>query len=395
MSTKLDNASIKLLLSNSLFRWARMVVSIFLSIYVWKETGDMRLVALFNIVLLVAHWFGAFMTAFFVKAGHRNTMSTIAYIWNIVLYMCLIFYKNELIDHLLLLGAGIWFMAGMYYMTYSVSQFDLSHFKNRWNLEWTKKAMNIINKMFYPLLFWFLVSTYSISYAFFVGILFFVWWLILWIVKLPKRNGSLRLRKFIWMIFSNKKVFFSLLWSFFLTMSFSATIIDFLVSMLLFFETGTEIKMGASLSMISLLSIIIVYCFGKFVKYKNYNIWLVIFLCLYICALFLLLHVESHVSLLLVSSFLVAIIMLYQVIASTTTTNSIHSLEDRDQYKVEFYLVRETMFIGGWILGFLIIYFAWSLSWDGLKWVLYTMMWLASIATALYMRVNIHELDNN
>lgn len=393
MSTKLNNASIKLLLSNSLFRWARMVVSIFLSIYVWKQTWDMKLVALFNIVLLMAHWVWAFMTAFFVKAGHRNIMSAMAYIWNILLYICLILYKDSLIDNLLSLGVGIGFMAWMYYMTYSVSSFDLSHFKNRWNLEWTKKAMNIINKMFYPLLFWFLVSTYSISYAFFIGILFFMWWLILWRVKLPKRSGSLRLTKFIWMIFSNKKVFFALLWSFFLTMSFSATIIDFLLSMLLFFETWTEMKMGASLSMISFLSIIIVYCFGRFVKYKNYNTWLIILLCLYICILFLLLSVESHITLLLVSSFLVSIIMLYQVIASTITTNSIHSLEDRDQYKVEFYLVRETMFIGGWITGFLIIYFAWSLSWDWLRTVLYTMMLLASFATILYTRVNIHELD--
>ncbi len=395
MSNSINIDAAKLLASNSFLRWGRMMVSLFINIYLWQETQDIQIIALYNIFILFFHSVWYFWWSYLVKFWLRNLTNALAYLWAIISYIFCIVFLDVIVDFIYYFAAFNGICTGLYYSNHAINLFDASHFKNRWNIEWLKKSIKIINKLVYPLVFGFLISTYSITTGFILWIILFIIWMILWHVNKQYASSKMQLIKFIWLMTSHKKILISMIASFFLTISFSATIIDFLISMILFFKTGTEFKMGASLSLVSLISIVVVYCFGKFVEYKDYNKWLIVFLVSYIIILLSFLQVESYSLVVLLSSLMISLIMLYQVIASVLNSNSLHEIKDFDDYKVEFYIIREIMYISGWIVWFIIIYFVWDLSQSSLASIFYTMILLWLVATWLYMKVNIHELDNN
>jgi len=393
MSTKLNTWSIKLLVSNTFFRWARILVQIFLSIYVWKVTNDIKVIALFNIVLnsFQAIWF--FIGAFFVKAGHRNIINYIAFTLVIVLYICIALLSEYIVESIYIIWAILWTWVGLYYINYDLNQFDLSHFKNRWNLEWIKKSLKITIKIIFPIIFWFIISYYNIELAFVVAIVCLFGWMYYGRIDFQPSTGKVNIWAFLKILQKNRRLVFSLLWCLFLAFSFSATIVDTLLSIILFEKLWTEMKLWFSLSIISAISIVIVYMFWRFVQYRHYNIWFIVFTILYIISLLGFLYADSYTTVLLLSSCVLSVILLYQVMASVLNSNSLHSVENIDDYKVEFYIFRELAYTTGWTIGFGLMYFAWDLSQGSLKIIFYTMMWFSIITTSLLMRVNIHEIE--
>ena len=61
---KLDKKAKKLLFSNMLFRSGKLITSIFLNIFLWKNTHDIKIIALFNIVF---HLFYSITYTFFAR----------------------------------------------------------------------------------------------------------------------------------------------------------------------------------------------------------------------------------------------------------------------------------------------------------------------------------------
>lgn len=395
MSTKLSTPAIKLLVSNSFLRWSRVLVQIFLSVYVWEQTWDLRVIALFNIILHLFHLLGFVTAAFFVKLWYRNIVNSVAFSIAIILFWSLIFLSNYLIEYVYVVAAVIGLYVGVYYVNYDVNQFDLSHFKNRWNLEWIKKSLKISIKIFFPILYWFIISYYSFSLAFAFSLLLLLAWFYYGRIDFKPSVWKLQISRFIELLKDNKRLVFTLLGSFFLTVSFSATVVEALISLIIFDKVWWELELGVSLSVVSLISIVIVYAFWKFVDYKKYNMWLVIFNITYILLLLLFLRVlDSYNAIIVISWLVTAIILLYQVIASVLNSNSLHSIKNLDNYKVEFYIFRETAYIAWWTLWFVIVYLVWDLSYWSLQTIFYVLMWFSIITTSLLMRVNIHELDN-
>gem|GEM_PF-4587982 len=82
------------------------------------------------------------------------------------------------------------------------------------------------------------------------------------------------------------------------------------------------------------------------------------FTILYIISLLGFLYADSYTTVLLLSSCVLSVILLYQVMASVLNSNSLHSVENIDDYKVEFYIFRELAYTTGWTIGFGLMYFA-------------------------------------
>ena len=393
MSIQLSNSSIRLLISNTFLRGARILVQIFLSIYVWKQTQDLAVIAWFNVILHVFHMVGALIGAYFVKSGYRNQVNAIAFILNIIIYMICIVLWNSIIDYIYILGGCLWLCYWAYYINYNVNQFDMSHFKNRWNLEWVKKSLKIAQKMFFPLLFGFIITLYNMQVAFGLGTLLLVFGMYFWNISFAPSKGVLNIWKCISIISQNKKILFSLAGSFFMTIAFSMTLIDIIISIILFEQVGTEFQLWIALSMISLISIWLVYIFWKFTQYKDYNKWLVIFTVFYFISVFLFLYVESYIVTLIVSSCLTTVILLYQLMASVMNANSLKWWSDVDDYKIEFYLLRDGVNVWGWLIWFTVMWLVWDISPASMTILFSIMSLFAIITTWCLLKVNIHELE--
>lgn len=394
MSTKLNTWSVRLLISSTFLKWARVLVQIFLSIYVWKETNDIKIIALFNVWLHIFHMFWFFIGSFWVKAWYRNLVNYLAFSTLILLYIFISFFPQLIIDYIYFIWIFLWLGVWLYYVNYHLNQFDLSHFKNRWNLEWIKKSLKISVKIIFPIIFGFIISIYSMTWAFIFAIILLCFGMYYGRIDFQPSVWKVSLTAFIQVLKKNRRIGYSLLWSLFLTFSFSAILIDAILSVVLFERLWTDLKLWLSLSMVSAMSIIIVYIFGKFVKYKYYNAWLVVFTILYAISLLGFLYADSYTTILILSSCVLSVILLHQVMTWVLTSNSLQGVENIDDYKVEFYIFREMASITWWTIWFWLMYIAWDLSQQSLKFIFYTMMWFSIITTSLFMKVNIHELDN-
>ncbi|MFK7780033.1 MAG: MFS transporter, partial [Candidatus Gracilibacteria bacterium] len=332
MTKKLNYNSLRLLISNTLFRGGKNVFQIFLNIFLWKETGDIQIIALFNIFFFIAHYVGIILNSFFVKYGYRRIIHFLSFFGLIISYLFIIFLGEQVINNIYIVGIIFGFFNGSYYMNYNINQFDLTTFKNRGNFEGIKKSLKIISKMFYPALFGTIISFYNINIAFVVGIFLFISAYFVGDVKFDYSKGKTKYVKFFKILKDNKKIVFSILGTFFFTLAFSIPLIELIIPILIYNEVGTELKLGFSLSFLSVISIAIMYLFGKMIDYKHYNNSLIVLTILYIFALLGLVLLDNYSILLGLSGLIIALISLYGICTSVITNNSLHSIKNFNEY---------------------------------------------------------------
>lgn len=394
MTKKINYNSFRSLVSNGIFRWAKNVFSIFLNVYLWKETNNLQLLALFNIVFIVWHIFWFFVSSFFVKLWYRYILNIISFFWLIMSYLLVIILWENFINNVYIVWFIFWIFNGSYYINCLITQFDLTTFKNRWNFEWIKKTINTISQIIFPWLIWFIIWIYSIKIAFFVWILFFIISFIFWNIKFNYSKWKTNYIEFFIKILYNKKLLYSLVWSFFYTLAFSSPLLDILIPLLIYNELKTEIKLWFSLSFLSFFSIIIIYLFWRIIDYKYYNKSLIIFCLLYIISLFWLIIFQNYPSLLFFSSMVISITSLYWISTLVITNNSLHSLKNYDDYKVEFTVMKEIAYSIWWVISFLLIYFSIDLWENSIKFILYSIMVFSVFSTLFLIKINIHEIQD-
>ena len=393
MTKNIWNTSIQLLISNAFYRSARLMFNIFLNVYIWKETENMQIIALFNIYFLLFHLLGFWGFSFFVKQGYRKIIHTLSLFLSALTYLWLILLWEMVTSWIYIMSALMGICNGMYYINYNTTQFDLTTFKNRGNFEWLKKALRTTTKIIFPSIFWAIISWYDINMAFMMSIiLFMVAWYI-WNIDFPQRSSPTKYRSFFSIAMNNKKIYFTLIWSLLATFSASMILVELIVSLLILQEVWTEIKLWFSVSIISLLSIIIMYIFGRWVDYKHYNISLLGLTGLYIISLLWIILVPSYGWLLVFSSLCTGVMHLHAIVISVINNNVLHDIADFKEYVVEWQCVKEFAYIIGWILSFIVMYMLWWIWPQGLQFVFYIMILFAGITALFYIRVNIHEIQ--
>ncbi len=145
-----DSRTKKLLISNILFRSATLVSQIFLNIFLFKNTNDITLVALFNIVLMSTQLLSFTFFARIVKFGYRNVTHIVSLFWLSFVYFNLVILWERIIDYYLLLAIGIWLSSWMYWIGYNNNEFDLTNKSNRWNFQWLKKSLKTLSAIIIP-----------------------------------------------------------------------------------------------------------------------------------------------------------------------------------------------------------------------------------------------------
>lgn len=388
----LANESKRLLFANVLYRWARGVFMVFVNIHLWKETGDLQLLAWFNITLVLGQIIWFVWVAKIVKAWFRKMLDRIVFLWTIILYAVMIFIDWAIIDHIYLISTAMWFLVWMYYANYNINQFELTNFWNRGNFEGTKKALKVAGKILFPALIWLIVWFYDIERALYFWIFLLTVSFFIWDVNLTPQVWKTKFRKFIKKVYREKKIMYALLASFFFTIAFSTPLLEILLPLLIYAETQSDIQLWFSLSGLSIWSIALMYIFWKFINYNHYATSLKIFCWCFIISVLGLLFTTQYSLILAFSALITASLTLYSIPYAVITTNSLHSIKNYQNYTVEFNTLKEIAQVCGWVVSFTTMYLATDLTKQGIGVIFFTMIVMSVITTIFLINVKMSKI---
>jgi YQGE family putative transporter len=389
-----DNRTKKLLISNILFKSGTLVSQIFLNIFLFKNTNDISLVALFNIILLSFQLLSFTFFARIVKFWHRNLTHIISLLWLSLIYLSLVLLWESIVDNYILLAMWIWFLEWMYWIGYNNNEFDLTSIKNRWNFQWLKKSLRDLTAIIIPSLIWTIIWLDYLWYGY--GISFWIWAILfllsafIWIIKIEYTTSTkycmknaikkVRTNKSLVKIVSN----FSLLW-----FSLSSPLIETILPLLLFSYWISEMNLWFLVSLFALVTVISSYLFWKFVHYKNYKVTYIISWTLYIISVFILLFFPTYWYVIVFASILKLLSTFIAIPQNVFSSNVFHDIKWYEEIKSEYMVIREWPLNIWIILSFTCIYFIWSFEVLWIKILFWLMAIIMFISTYLFSSIKI------
>ncbi len=400
MENKLeDKRAFKLLISNALLRAGRLVFQLFLNIYIWKQTDwNVRLLALFNLVYLTVHVFSFVYFARVIKDYlKRNYVHLVSMFWYIVIYLFVAFLWRGAIDHVVLIGILIWIFNGMYWINYHNSYFEFTNFGNRWNFEWLKRALTILNKIIVPSVVWWIIGLnyFWLGYelAFWLGALLFLLSWIIWVVQFDDRDKE----EFCFLDTFKKCIrdedIFRSLYTYSLTwFSFSNTLLEVIIPVIIFSYIWKEMELGFVVSMFSVVSMFWAYLFWKFVPYSKYRFSIIVSWFLYAFSLLWFVSFSSLNYMVLFSAMFNFFLIFFSMPQKVISDSVLYKLEDYKNRRSEYMVVRELFLSFWWIFNFWIIYFIGSFSSSHLKYLFYAMIVLTFISIYSLSKIKLEEI---
>lgn len=391
-----DSRAIRALIGNVCVKSAKNVFQIFLNIYIWKHTQDIQVVALFNLIYLTTHM--VFFTVFapIVKRGYRKFLHIFSLVWFAAVYLWVMYLWPAAIDHLVAIPIAIWFFNSIYWITYHNTQFDLTTHANRGNYEGIRKALRQGSSIIIPVFVGFLISLdymwYGYQMAFAFGAAILLLWAFIWAVS-PEtsQEWSFQIGKVFKKCTAHKDVFRVLYTHSFTAFSFSNSIIEVLVPIILFSYVLEEVQVGAFVSFFAIASIFASYFFGKFVSYRYYK-KSIFFLGMGYAFALLGFVIFSSIEYLVISSTLItAFAILFSIPQKVMSDNVLHKLDGYKQIRAEYMVIREWFQAVGWILTFLLLYFIGSVEREFIQIIFGVMIVSVVWCTLLLSRVDISK----
>jgi len=397
MSNKIwDTRAINILIANILVKSWKNVFQIFLNIFIWKQTQDIQIVAQFNLIYLITHMIFFTLFAPVVKQWYRNILHVFSLVWFACVYLGIMYLWESAIHHLILIPFAIGFFNSIYWITYHNTQFDLTTHANRWNFEGIRKSLRITASIITPVVVWFLISFnyfwYWYQTAFALWAFLFLIWAYIW-ASAPKvvDPKPFQLVSVIKSCLKQKDVRRSL-WTYSLTsFSFSNSVIEVLIPIILFSYISNEFQIGSLISFFAIISIILSYCFGKFISYKFYSFFILVFWLLYAISLSGFVFFTKLEYLIIFSTCITVFAHLFSLPQKVMSDNVLHKLQNYKDIRSEYMVLREWFQAVGWIWSFTVIYFAGSIETEFIQFIFGAMIIAVVICSVLLSRVDIYE----
>lgn len=362
MTNKISTLARQLLISNTFFRAWNIITKIFVNIYILKSTGDLRIVAIFSILLLWAHLFSYWIFSWIVKHGYRNISHIFSVSGTVGIYLFFIFFPDEIGNYAGYIGAAIGVFSGIYWCVFNNYQFDLTIPKNRGNYEWLKKSLRTTVALLVPVIAWCIITLdlygYGYQAVFLLGALCYAISGILGIVSVPMKVKSpftpllllkeIKKHKDIW------KYFFMF---FFMSFALSMPLIEVLFPLIFYSQGIEELWIWFFVSWVSILSIFASYIFGKFLHYKYYKASFIVSGTIYCILITILIFFPSQLFLILFASCVTLLYVFSDIPLSVFTSNVLHDIKNHEDCIEEYMLFKEIAVIFGRTIVFVIILF--------------------------------------
>jgi YQGE family putative transporter len=365
---------------------------IFVNVAIWRETQNIQLIAIANMCYLFFHMLFHSVSYNFIIKWREKWVRRLWYLAYIALYIVLISFPQHIYEHTLIVFAFVWIANGMYYSTYNLQQFHLTNFWNRGHFEGIKKSVKMWQKVLYPFLYGVIIAFSTIQIGLTIGICFFILSWYVWGVDKVIPESQAKIKHFFKLTLKNKKVFLSYIAIIWFTFSFSVTLFDVLIPLLLSDRVEGDLELWGFLSLISIVSMFGLYILWKFLDYKHYNRAMTLIIVLYIIALWLLTYVESILLVSLVSSTIRVLLAAFWICASVISYNVLLDIKQGGKYKAEHTIIREIFQTIWWLLGYCVLYLSPNIGTDGLSLFIYTMICMTLLTWITFSRINIHKI---
>jgi YQGE family putative transporter len=389
-----DNRTKRLLTSNILFKSATLVSQIFLNIFLFKNTNDISLVALFNIILLSFQLLSFTFFARIVKFWYRNLTHVISLLWLSLIYLSLVLLWENIVNNYILLAMWIWFLEWMYRIGYNNNEFDLTNINNRWNFQWLKKSLKALTAIIIPSLIWTIIWLDYLWYGYWIS--FWIWAILfllsafIWIIKIEYTTDTKYcMKNAIKKIATNKDLVkivsnFGFLW-----FSLSSPLIETILPLLLFSYWISEMNLWFLVSLFALVTVVFSYLFWKFVLYKNYKVTYIISWIFYIISVFILLFFPTYWYIIIFASILKLLSTFISIPQNVFSSNVFHDIKWYEEIKSEYMVIREWPLNIWVILSFTCIYFIWNFEILWIKILFWLMAIIMFVSTYLFSSIKI------
>jgi len=366
----------RLLISHNFMYAARYFFEVFMSIYIWKETQDLVLVAWFNIAYLMSHTIFFSLFSGYVKKGRVHFPRKVGLIGFAISYLVIYLLGDKAITYAIPIAFAVGLFNGLYWISYQILRFDLTSQKNRGNYTGLESGTKIGVEIIMPVLGGFIITMdyFGLGYAnlFLLGSLLYLISFFIGNVSFPiHKTSRIHIRK-TWNLMIKNSDIRKAMWSFFVgTFSRGGSLPRLLIPLLIFDVLRNEFHLGGWLSFFSVIAIIFTIGFGRYADYKHYKNYLTLGGVIYFILILSLIFFPSFYVYILLGILLKIVFNLVAIPKRVISENLINTIEDYPNHRIEYIVIREWFNIAfGRVGSYVILLFVAGIAVEQLKYAL-------------------------
>ena len=346
-----------LLLIGGLYSLSIALSNTFVNIYLWKQTGELKDIGLYNLAVAVAQPFTFILAGRWAKKIDRVIVFRIGIILLALFYLSVLGFGTSASKYLLLLGALLGMGYGFYWLAFNVLTFEITEPETRDFFNGFLGILSSVGGMVGPIAAGFIISrlekftgysiVFGISLALFAAAVFLSFF-----IKRRPANGSYwfirilseRKHNLNWRMVTNAHFFQGL----------REGIFAFMISVLVFLSTGTEMALGTFGLINSGVSFVAYFAVSRLIK-KEQRVKSILFggLILY-AAIFLIAFDVTFTRLLIYAAVIAVAYPLLLVPYLSITYDVIGRGWKAAEMRVEYIVVREIYLNAGRIFSILL-----------------------------------------
>lgn len=375
MSNNLDNRIKKLLLSHGFFRFGRSAFDIFLNVMIWKITGDIKTVAIFNLIYGIVHT-SMFVLLLPYANRHTNLIKKTGLIGFILFYILLALLGESIAGNLYFLAILVGVVNGTYWLPYQIQRFDVTHYKNRGNYTGIETASKTLVKLLAPPLGGLIIvlgadsfGGYKWLFLAFVILFFVAYMLSDDTNEIKEDQNTMRetLRDLNKTPKTYRILFANLLSGFGLE---NGALSSLIIPLVIFQTTREELTLGGWLSAFAIASILTSYIVGKHINFRHYDRSIVLGSLILVSSFAMLLFSPSFFTVLLFAFSQEITMSLMSIPRRVYSENILLQFPNFQKNRIGYFSIREIFNIGiGMSLSYLVVLYLGDLNQQSIWWL--------------------------
>lgn len=354
-----------LLVINGLYSLSIALSNTFVNIYLWKQSGEYLEIGIYNLIVVIVQPFTFIFAGRLAKKVDRVIVLRLGVIFLTLFYLTVLLSDGRATNYIWLFGAFLGIGWGFYWLAFNVLTFEITEPETR---DFFNGSMGILTStagMIGPISAGFIISRINQSFGYTIVFslslcLFAIAVFLSFSLKRRPAHGRYCFKRALQERKSNRD-WHSITWAHFFQGIREGTFM-FVISILVFIQTGSELALGSYGLLHSAISFITYYFASRYIKpsIRNKSI-LIGGILLYLAVVFITVKV-TYARLLIYASIIAIAYPILLVPYISTTYDVIGRAWNAAEMRIEYIVVREIFIHFGRIvsiLGFIfaIIYF--------------------------------------
>lgn len=346
-----------LLLIGGLYSLSVALSNTFVNIYLWKQSGEYKDLALYNLACVVLQPLTFILAGWWAKKIDRVIVFRIGVIFLALFYLSVLLVGTNASNYLILLGSILGMGYGFYWLAYNVLTFEITEPETRDFFNGFLGILGSIGGAIGPIFSGFVISKmekfigYSIVFGISLGLFSLAIVLSLFLKRRPSEGGyhpvqiiKARKKDKNWKLITNAHVFQGLREGTF----------AFIISVFVFLSTGSELSLGTFGLINSGISFITYFFVSRMIKENKRKKSILIAGLILFASIFLIIFDLSYTRLLIYGGVIAIAYPLLLVPYSSMTFDVIGRGWRAAEMRIEYIVVREIYLNAGRILSIIL-----------------------------------------